>query len=315
MLNCQRRSRSRRPRRVAVACVQIFLCAIALSAAIASGATLQESAGQLATVIFKLRNRSAEDVLPLLKQQVARYQGAISGTGPRLVVTASPDVVAVVKGVLEDLDVPARRLLITVEREPRGGWHWQQDSSDSSLQPPELDAGSFTHSYHTGRNDRPASPQDETSRPESLHTRARRDTQDVQHVSVLEGQWALVVFARAAPAVDVPVEVGVGNGLSVFLADPPAPTANKLLVRATLLRDNLVLNVAYSDTSPSTSGGGQIDTRALRTTVAGHLGEWLLLSPAAYATSADPRVDLQLRTRPRSSGPRALRLRVDQIAD
>jgi hypothetical protein len=220
-----------------------------------------------------------------------------------------------VKAVLEDLDVPARQLLVTVEREPRGGWHLPQDSSDPSLQPPDLDAGSFTRSYHTGRHDRPASPQDETSRPESLHTRARRDTRDVQQVSILEGQWALVVFARAAPTVDVPVEVGVGTGLSVFLADPPAPAATKLLVRATLLRNDLVLNVAYSDTSPSESAGGQIDTRALRTTVAGHLGEWLLLSPAAYATSAEPRVDLQLRTRARSSGPRALRVRVDQIAD
>jgi hypothetical protein len=266
------------------------------------------------TVIFKLKFRTAEELVPLLQEHIERHHGTVSGTGRRLVLTAPREEVARIQGILEEMDTRPHRLIITVAREPELTTLSAEPIKGASVNArgatvPDM---SMT-SYHTRQ--RPALAASSEPSSYELQTRPRPDPQDIQRVSVLEGQWALVAFGEAPMAAGLSAEVEVGAGITVFLNEPSTDNGTRILARATLLGQQLVVDVAYTGASPSARQGGQMEIRAVRTTLTGHLGEWMPLSPAADTDQPNDQSGLHLRTLRRGQDPLPLFVRVDAVAN
>ncbi len=265
------------------------------------------------TVIFKLKYRTAEELLPLLQGHIERDHGTVSGTGRRLVLTAPREEVARIEGILEEMDTRPRRLIITVAREPEHATlAGEPTAEDSGNRPAMTVRDTSATALHTRR--RPALAMFSEPSSHELHTRPRAGPHGIQRVSILEGQWALIAFGEAPTATGLSAEVAVGQGLAVFLNEPSTDSGTRILARATLLGKQLVVNLAYTGASPSTRQGGRMETQSVRTTLTGHLGEWMPLNPAAGTDPPHDQSGLHLRTSRRSEGPPPLFVRVDAQA-
>ncbi len=69
--------------------------------------------------IIELRSRPAEDLIPLLSP-IAGADGTVTGTGGTLFIRAAPERIADIRRVLQQIDRPARNLLIQVRQDQEG---------------------------------------------------------------------------------------------------------------------------------------------------------------------------------------------------
>jgi len=295
------------------AAVLALVAAMSTLLVVAWGANDQGHPRTEETVIFQLKHRTAQELLPLLQGHIERYHGTVSGTGRRLVLTAPREEVGRIEGILEEMDARPRRLIITVAREPEHATlAGEATAEDFGNRPAMTVRDTSVTAFHTRRQ--PALAVSSEPSSHALHTRPRAGPHDIQRVSVLEGQWALVALGEVPAATGFSAEAAVGRGLTVFLNEPSTDSGTRILARATLLGKQLVVNLAYTGTSPSTRQGGRMETQSVRTTLTGHLGEWMPLNPAAGTDPPHDQSGLHLETSRRSEGPPPLFVRVDAQA-
>ena len=93
----------------------LLLCA-------ALGALLPAPRAQAADMsihVIQLHNRTADEVIPLIKPFLAPGAAA-SGTGYKLIVKTTPDNLQAIRTLLNDIDGGLRQLLITVRQNAAG---------------------------------------------------------------------------------------------------------------------------------------------------------------------------------------------------
>jgi len=297
-----------------LAAVGALLATMSAPLAAAWGANGQGHPSTEETVIFELKYRTAEELLPLLQGHIERYHGTVSGTGRHVLLTSPREEVARIEGILDEMDTPPRRLIITVARGPGlPALAGEPPKADSRNGPATTEPSTFVTSYHTRQCPALAGPSGRSSY--ELHTRPRADAHDIQRVRVREGQWALVALGEAPTTTGLSAEVAFGHGLMVFLNEPSTNSQTRILARATLLGKQLVVDIAYASASPSAHQGGRMETQAVRTTLTGHLGGWMPLGPAADTDEPDDHSGLHLDTPRRGQDPPVLFVRVDAEAN
>ena len=74
---------------------------------------------QAATEVISLNHRMADELLPAARSVVGE-RGRVSGHGNQLIVNAPAEATAELRGLLEQLDKPPVRLLITVDSSATG---------------------------------------------------------------------------------------------------------------------------------------------------------------------------------------------------
>lgn len=223
--------------------------------------TFVTEASAQALEIINLRHRTAEQLLPQV-QPMVEPGGALIGAGDKLFLRASPRNQAQVRQVVEALDRPLRRLMITVRHSG------QQDGAG----------------VHAGANVR-LSPGDSRIRGSigERSTSSRSDT--AQQVQTVEGGRAwinvgssyflpfqqVVLTPAGAVVAQSMVQVDVGTG---FAAAPR------------LAGERVMLDISpTNDTVGSLPGSA--NTQRLTTTVSGRLGEWIALGGSAQQTTGE----------------------------
>jgi len=206
-----------------------------------------------------LRHRTAEQLLPQV-QPMVEPGGARIGAGDKLFLRASPRNQAQVRQVVEALDRPLRRLMITVRH---GG---EREGADA----------------HAGANVR-LSPGDSRIRG-SVGERSYSSRQNIaQQVQTVEGGRAwinvgssyflpfnqVVLTPAGAVVAQSMVQVDVGTG---FAAMPR------------LAGERVMLDISPTNDSVG-SLPGSANTQRLTTTVSGRLGEWIALGGSARQES------------------------------
>jgi hypothetical protein len=84
------------------------------------------------TEILPLHYRSAEELLPVA-QSLLDGAGRVSAYGNQLVINAEPDRIAELRELLQQLDTPPQRLLITVDSQQDGSAHQDGYRVDGSI--------------------------------------------------------------------------------------------------------------------------------------------------------------------------------------
>lgn len=200
--------------------------------------------------VIQLHNRSVDEVIPLVGPMIKPGE-AISGTGYKLILRASPETLAEIRRVLSEIDTGLQNLIISVKH----GDELQAEQSEATLdafydsRKGGAISGGFNH--------------------DQIYDRSQLN----QRVRVLEGGTAYIHTGKAfytAPANYPPqaggvlqgtVRQGVGSGLYV------APRLNGKQV-----------NLEISPYRESLTGyGNTIDTRNASTVISGQLGEWIYI--------------------------------------
>ncbi|MDP2792632.1 MAG: hypothetical protein Q8O25_00895 [Sulfurisoma sp.] len=236
--------------------------------------------------VLPLRHRGAEQLLPRLQPLVERG-GMLAGSGDRLFLRASEGNKADIRRVVEELDRPPRRLMLTVRQ---GG----------SVAGEKVGAGATVT----------LSPGDSSVRAR-VGERSYASRENIsQNVQTVEGGRAFINVGQsiALPfrqVVLTPAGVVVSEGLvwhdigTGFHAEPR------------VVGDRVTLDIGPRHDTPGPVPGS-VNVQRLTTTVSGRLGEWIALGGASRDSSGDSAGTLHYSTRG-ARDDRQIWLRVEEL--
>lgn len=212
--------------------------------------------------VLPVRNRPAESLARDLGPH-AGPGGVVTASGGRLIVRATPGNLERLKGLLAELDVAPRSLLITVR---------QAGASEAAARRTEVtgratSTGGRTRTVVTGA----------FARKEATGSGA-----DVQRLRALEGTPAFIRVARSRPVPAAGV-VQTPQGPAVVQGTAFQEAETGLYVLPRLAGERVTLEVATSKDAFNPEGG--VDTQRLLTTVSGRLGEWIALGGVSRSAS------------------------------
>ncbi|MSQ20828.1 MAG: hypothetical protein EXR39_15050 [Betaproteobacteria bacterium] len=190
-----------------------------------------------------LRHRPVDQVLPALRPLVDPG-GVVSGMADQLIIRSNPRNREQLKAALRSIDVPMRRLMVSLQRgsdpgEPSGG----------------------ARANVNGR---------------TYASRAATDDGIVQQVQTVDGVAAFIASEQSVPLQQesiVPTPGGHGVMQSTILRN----AANGFSVMPRTVGDRVIIEVQSKRESLSGQGSGTIDADRINATVTGRLGEWIRL--------------------------------------
>lgn len=215
-----------------------FLASLLLLAAAPARAELE---------ILALRHRTVDQVLPAL-QPFVEPGGAIQGMSGQIIVRASPQNIAELRRVLESIDTPARRLLISVTQ----------------------DVATATRSASVGVGVRGRGHEVELA--VAAGERRSLGTENIaQQVQALEGSPAMIAVGTAVPTA---VTTWGPNGV-VTTTGGFAQFDTGFSVTPRLAGERVFLDIAPQ--RASVQAGGSASVQRVATSVSGRVGEWIPL--------------------------------------
>jgi len=223
---------------------------------------------------IQLQHRPAEDVIPIIEPMLGADDG-ISGQGFKIFLRSSPETLARVREMVEDLDIPAKILQVSVFQgsardlgELGISADVQIESGDASVdigngRDNDVDAGgSVTYSTSDG-----------SVSLNGISTQKSLRDNPIHQVRVAEGTEAYIETGERVPYFYGAWKGRRGYGGSIEYED--AMTGFYVLPR--IRGDNVILEVSPFKSTQSNTRGDNIETQSAGTTVTGRIGEWLLV--------------------------------------
>jgi len=257
--------------------------------------------------VIELRHRPVDQVVPILRPMVPP-PGAVSGMHNQLIIRTTPENMAQIKSILEQIDTRLQRLKITVRqaRHTTAG----QDSAGLSGR---YNVGDVTLGAGAGGRDRSGVTvmhRDGDGRIRyQLSERETEQTGNVsQHVQVLEGGQA---FIRTGQEVPVPQRTVIINGRRTIVSDTTQyqSLTTGFYVRPRLNGDRVTLEISQHSAQPG-SLPYSAEVQSTSTIVSGALGEWIGIGGVAGGSDRDTR-HLTGRDRLTTSDNTDIQLRVE----
>ena len=262
--------------------------------------------------IIELRHRSAEEVLPVIRPLLDKGDVA-SGMNYRLILRTSPRNLEQVRRLVEEIDVPPRRLKITV---------MQNVDSETVARLTEVsgDVG-------VGRGARVAVPGSGDSSGLNVEvgrgqdrlkarvssTRSLEDERNTQQLLVLEGNRALV---RSGQSVPIPQRQVIQNqwGTRVIDSTQYEEVGSGFYVLPRISGDRVTLEIsAHSDAlMPGSGDQPAMRVQQVSSTVSGRLGEWLEVGGSGQQ-KANEDSTLSTRDASRARERRSTLIKVEEV--
>lgn len=218
--------------------------------------------GQGELEILQLRSRSAEQVIPILRP-LLEPGGVLTGQGYQLIIRASPRNLADLRAVLESIDRPPRRLVISVRQ-------------GATAEEMRRSAGARVD----------LRPGDSRVDVRIADSRSSSDERVDQRVQVLEGGRAMIGSGESRPLQERQVFRSPDGRVvrETTTVIQQATTGFEVVPR--LSGDTVLLEIAPQRES-FVSGGSPsaIQSQRVATTVSGRLGEWIDLGGASTAST------------------------------
>lgn len=223
--------------------------------------------------VITLNYRTAAEMIPLI-QPLVGGDGAVTGMQNKLIVRASAERLAQIKGIIASLDTRPRRLMITV----------RQNTTREAL---EQEASVYgTAGGERGRVTLPEAPGAADVRVEAgsernrvgakvTSTRDIEDSADVQQVQVLEGNSAFIRAGQSMPHRDRTVYRDARGATVVEDSTTYRDVSSGFYVLPRISGDRVTLEI---NPQRNTVGErGTVNVQQAATTLSGRLGEWVEL--------------------------------------
>lgn len=207
---------------------------------------------QAATQVLDLHYRTSADLLPIAQSMLGR-DGNVRAYGNQLVVTADPSKIDELTALLERLDRPARRLLISV------------DTTDSNH------ADASGHTLNDGSQGR------------VIRYGTANRTGGLQQVQTTEGTPALIQVGQS-----VPVTSTRTDSYGRLQSDTQYRNVTQgFYVTASVTGDQVHLAIDTNNDRISQERPEAIDVQSTASQVTGRLGEWITLAGINANSQAD----------------------------
>ena len=223
---------------------------------------------------IQLQHRPAEDVIPIIEPMLGADDG-ISGQGFKIFLRSSPATLARVREMVEDLDIPAKILQVSVFQGSARDLGELGISADV-----QIERGDASVDIGNGRdNDVDAggsvtySTSDGSVSLNGISTQKSLRDNPIHQVRVAEGTEAYIETGERVPYFYGAWKGRRGYGGSIEYED--AMTGFYVLPR--IRGDNVILEVSPFKSTQSNTRGDNIETQSAGTTVTGRIGEWLLV--------------------------------------
>jgi type II secretory pathway component GspD/PulD (secretin) len=198
---------------------------------------------QAATQVLPLNYRTSDELLPVAKSFLGS-QGSVSAYGNQLIVNADPTRIEELSALLDQLDRPAKRLLISV------------DTSDSNDQ---ATSGYRINGQAQGR---------------VIHYGTANRSGGVQQVQASEGTPALIQTGQSVPLTSTSVgPYGYPQSQTEY-----RNVTQGFYVTASVTGDTVHLNISTNNDRVSQERPDVVNVQSTDTTVSGRLGEWITLA-------------------------------------
>lgn len=246
------------------------------------------------TEILPLHYRTADELLPLV-QSLLGGEGRVSAYGNQLIVNAEAAKIAELQDLLQQLDTPPRRLLISVDS--------QQDSSTSQSGyrvDGSIDAGNVE--IIGGRGEQHGSDQ-----LRIIRRRSNGSSGSLQQVQATEGYPALIQVGQSVPLTTYGRDAYGYPRESTEYRD----VNRGFEVVASVQGDRVQLSIR-SQQDRLGDHYGTIETQSTDTRVSGRLGEWISLG-GINESSREQRSGLLSRQAGSSLQNQSLRLKVELL--
>lgn len=196
-----------------------------------------------ATQVLPLHYRTSADILPIAQQLVGR-EGSVAAYGNQLVVNADPDKLDELTALLEQLDKPARRLMISVDT---------SDSNTANQRGYRVNGGGTTRVIQYGTDNRSGG---------------------VQQVQASEGSPALIQVGQSVPLTSAGTDAYGRLQAQTEYRD----VTQGFYVTASLTGDVVHLNIATNNDRLSQERADVVNVQNTQATLSGRLGEWITVA-------------------------------------
>ena len=240
--------------------------------------------------VIPLHHRSATELLPMVQDFIAK-DGVIKADNDKLIIRTHPANLSELRKLIAQLDIPLRRLLITVNQ-------LSGESAllgETSMEGRARDSDASTHGARIWRTD------------------TRDDANRTQQLQVTEGAEAFVDAGRQIPISDFAVSQS-RSGISIEQKTRYVGATTGFYVRPHLNGDTVTVEITpYQTTQTGVATPPKLKTQALHTTVTGKLGEWITVGASSASISENKHKVIEYSTSQRGEQDRRILLRV-QIA-
>ncbi len=245
--------------------------------------------------IIPLRHRTVDQVLPVLRP-LADPGATLSGQGNQLIVRTSAANLAEIRRVLDSIDQPLRRLVISVRFEDAS--QARDSSVDSRVAIRAGESGSSA-----------------SAAVRIQDSRSSRDERVDQRVQVLEGGYAFIASGESRPlrqqsVVRTPSGAVVTESTTVI-----QQAASGFEVVPRLAGDTVFLDIApqrEAFASGRQGAAGVVHGQRAASSVRGRLGEWFELGGTSGASTRDERGILSSRDAS-ASDSRRIWVKVEEV--
>lgn len=228
--------------------------------------------------IIQLRHRTVEQVIPILRPLV-EPGGTLTGQSGQLIVRVSPRNLAELRAVLEAIDRPARRLVISVRFEDAG----TAERGGVALTP---------------------------SGARIVDSRATGSDRVDQRIQVLDGGRATIASGRSRPLQQRQV-IRTPSGVVVQDTTTIQELATGFEVVPRVVGRNVQLEVApQRETAGASPGSAQVQRAT--TMVSAPLGQWVEIGAADTSVARDAR-GIVSSSQARAAQSRRILVKVDEV--
>lgn len=241
-----------------------------------------------ATEVLPLNYRTSDELLPTVKAFLGQ-DGSVSAYGNQLIVNADPTRMEELRQLLSQLDVPAKRLLISVDTSDNAQLENQGYSVDGTVR---------------SQNGRPEA----RARTRIIQYGTASREGGVQQVQASEGTPALIQVGQSVPLTTTQTDTYGYPQVNTEYRN----VTQGFYVTATLTGDIVHLSIATNRDRMSQERADTINVQSTDSQVSGKVGEWITLA----AVSEQSRADQQGAARRYSTqgrGDMVLRVKVDTL--
>lgn len=250
-------------------------------------------AAQAATEVIALNYLTASDVLSTA-QSVLGNEGRANVYGNQLIVSASPEKIAELRSVIDQLDTQPRRLLITLDTTGNDSQSERGYRVDGSASAGDVEV-------IAGRGEINGKDQ-----VRIINNQSSSNSGGTQRVQATEGYPALIQVGQSVPL----RTTTTGPYGQVTQNIQYQNVTSGFLVTATVSGDRVNLSIRSNNDSMSRSQPGVINVQSTDTRVNGRLGEWISLGGISNQSEGQDDGFLR-RSTSGSAEDMAMRIKVD----